>query len=83
MGKKTTGRVPVSRRALLQRVNRRLAQDGEMLRAARGARAISEVGDFYVIDVRRNFLLHRSVDPEALGRELGVLAEWEHVEDRE
>ena len=78
MTKKNLG-VPVSLRALIQRINRKLATKGECLKTARGERARVEVGDFSVIDVTRNVLLFKDVSPEMLGRDLGVLEEWEAV----
>jgi hypothetical protein len=70
--------VPVSMRALVQRVNRRLKVVGEVLKAARSERVASSVGQFFI--VRRNKIAIQHVDPEAFGRELGVLSAWEHVE---
>ena len=73
-------KVPVSKAALFRRINRRLAQDDEVLKTTRGARAIMDLGEYYVLDWRRNWATHKDVDPEGLGRELGVLKEWERVE---
>ena len=72
-------RVPVTVRALVQRINRNLAKDGRALHAARGERARLDVGDFYVIDVSVNGVVKTNVDPEAMGREMGVLQAWERV----
>jgi hypothetical protein len=69
---------PVSMRALIARINRRLRDDGEVLKAARSERVASSIGLFFI--VRRNKLAIQHVDPEKLGRELGVLSEWESVE---
>jgi hypothetical protein len=72
--------VPVTMRALLQRINRNLAKEDKVLKAARGASARQKLGDYYVIDVDGNAIAFRHVDPEALGRKLGVLEPWESVE---
>ncbi|MEX2175885.1 MAG: hypothetical protein WD872_16100 [Pirellulaceae bacterium] len=76
-------RVPVSRRAVLQRVNRKLAPQSEMLKAWRrsGAEnyATYEPGDLYHLDFSRNLMLHVNVDLEAMARDLGALAEWETI----
>ena len=69
---------PVSMRALIARINRKLAAEGEVLKAARSERAASSVGLFFI--VRGNRIASEQVDPEALARKLGVLSEWEHVE---
>jgi hypothetical protein len=71
----------VSLRAVIQRINRRLAADDEVLKVARGARAQLDLGDFYILNTRGNWIDHKNVDPEALARELGVLKAWEKVVD--
>ena len=70
-------KVPVTKRALVQRINRKLAASGEAIKAARGGRQRRELGDFYRLNVNRNTLVAKDVDPEALARELGVLHPWE------
>ena len=69
---------PVSMRALIARINRKLADKGEVLKAARSERVASSVGLFFI--VRRNAITAQHVDPEKLARELGLLSAWEHVE---
>jgi hypothetical protein len=71
--------VPVTERALIQRINRALRQDDQILRQARGEHARRELGNFYIVDVGRNFLAAQHVDLEALARELGVLKAYEHI----
>jgi hypothetical protein len=71
--------VPVTMRALIQRINRKLAKENEALKATRGESARQQIGDYHIIDVSRNFLVQFHVDPEALGRDLGVLRAWESV----
>lgn len=79
--KKKIMRVPVTERAVMQRINRKFrTEDGapaRELKKTRGARAKLDLGDFYVLDTERNFIDEHHVDPEALGRELGVLSESE------
>lgn len=71
--------VPVTLRALLARINRKLKPEMKSLKTARGDRMRQDVGDFYIIDVRRNFVMASHVDPEEYGRDLGVLREYETV----
>jgi hypothetical protein len=71
--------VPVSERALIQRVNRKLRLNDELLKATRGAKAEQELDRYYVVDLRRNLLVEKDCDPETIARKLGVLREWEHV----
>ena len=73
--------VPVSKRALLQRVNRALRDKGEILKAARSPRVADELGQHFVVRLTgKRIVTQQHVDVEALGRELGVLSEWERVE---
>jgi hypothetical protein len=64
----------VTERALIARINRKLAHDGERMRRARG-----DLGDFYIVDRRTRALIASSCTPEGVGRELGVLRHGETV----
>jgi hypothetical protein len=75
-------KVPVTMRALLQRINRRLAPDKARLVVNRG-RADSTLGGFYVLDIQRNAVRDSHADPEALGRKLGALRAWEVLAEDE
>jgi hypothetical protein len=70
-------KMPVTMKALTQRINRVLRRDEEMLRKTRGARAIQDLGEWYVLNWNKNWIVHHHVDPEDLGREIGVLNKWE------
>jgi hypothetical protein len=74
-------KVPVTVRALIARINRKLALHDLQLKTARGTRMRVDVGDYYVINVRFNGLMqrYRDCDPEELARELGVLRQYEEV----
>ncbi len=71
--------VPVSERALVQRINRKLAHNGERLKRCRGERCRQSVGDFYIIDVSCNCVIRHDVDIEDVGRECGALAGHERL----
>jgi hypothetical protein len=71
--------VAVTMRALVQRINRQLKKDQEVLKATRGAQARLDLGAFYRLDWNRNLVLETDVDPEAMGRKLGVLQPYERV----
>jgi hypothetical protein len=72
--------VTVSRPALMARINRKLAHKEEKLRTSRSAGEKSNLGEFYIIDWRRNIVIDSHNDPVDLARELGVLAAWEDAE---
>jgi putative component of toxin-antitoxin plasmid stabilization module len=75
-------------RALVQRIDRRLAKDDQRLGATRSTReGMSNLrlnlGAYYVVDTNRNFVVATHVSPEDLGRELGVLKDWEALTEDE
>jgi hypothetical protein len=70
--------------AVVKRVNRRLARESWLqLKKSRGWRMRQEVGDYYVLDWNRNFVVRKYVDPAEFARELGVLGEFESVTEAE
>ena len=79
-------RLGVSESAVVQRVNRKLKRDMQMLRKTRGARAFLDFGEYYVVDFTHGGnIVDTQVDVEDLARELEVLKPWERVatEERE
>jgi len=83
MGKAKPTFIAITTRAMIQRINRRLAKDERILKAARSQRTEQSVGKFFVVDLARNLIVEQDVDPETLGRKLGVLDKWEMVQDDE
>jgi hypothetical protein len=71
--------LPISERSLIRRINRKLAEADQVLRMARGERAKRDVGEFYVVDTRRNFIVSKHIDLVMFAREMGALKPWEHV----
>ena len=69
--------VPVTMRSLVQRINRKIATDREMLKIPRDATLQQQLGEFYVLELRFNGIVRKDVDPEEFARELGVLQPWE------
>ncbi len=70
--------VPVTVRALVQRINRRLAQDDATaaIRAVRG-RARHDLGHFVLIRKGKAYPLNASLEKYA--RDLGVMERWESI----
>ncbi len=81
--KKKAEKVLVTRRALIQRINRVLAKREEQLRAYRGGRWQSDLGRYYIVDLGRNAIVRGDVDLEDVGRELKVIAGYEAIEKEE
>ena len=71
--------VAVTARALTQRINRALGEEGRMLRKTRGSRALQDLGEYYVLNVDRNWVIQTDVDLEGFGRELGCLEAYERL----
>ena len=82
MAEQATGnRVPVSRRALILRINRKLP-DHETLKTNRApGNAHRGLGRYFIVNKYNNSITCRFVDLDKLGRELGVLRGYEHVAD--
>jgi hypothetical protein len=68
-------------RALIARINRKLAGDDMQLKKTKGRRAYIDLGAYYVLNVRNNAIMYhyKDCDPEKLGREIGVLQDWERA----
>ena len=74
-------KLPITERALVQRLRRALKKDGERLFANRGRHHLgygTNVGDYYTVDGRQIMTDH-DVKLEALAKELGVIRPWERV----
>ena len=76
MGK---NRVPVTRRALVQRVNRALATQGQRLKSHAGRPGVGarDIGRYFI--VAGDVVKHRYVNLEQLGRKLGALKPYEQL----
>jgi hypothetical protein len=63
---------------LIARINHRLAKTGEKLRRS-NPRDVPSQGSYYTVITNINAVGRVGVDPEELGRELGVLRDGETV----
>ena len=70
--------VPVSERALIARINRKLPEH-EKLKKLRGSRWENDLGQYYIIDQNMNAILHKHINVEELARELGAIKPWESL----
>ena len=76
-----TPKIPVTRRALMQRLNRKLRHDGKRIDASRTQQMRDQYGDFHMVDFTRNQLIEWHIKPEEMARELGVLKPYEQIVD--
>jgi hypothetical protein len=72
-------KVPVSERALIQRISRKLWDDDQVVKTTRGGQAEMALGRHYILDWKINGIMHKDIDLEDWGRKLGVLKTWEKV----
>jgi len=82
---KQQGQVPVTMRAIVQRINRTLAADGyRRLKQSRGRRSISIAtwGKWFLVDGSRNRVERTHVNLEEFAKELGAVKPWEEVRER-
>jgi hypothetical protein len=75
-------KVPVTARALVQRINRCLVRDGMKLKKTKGVQAFLTLGDYFTIDTTGNYVIDKKVDIEYLGRKRRVLAAWERLDEK-
>lgn len=68
----------ITKKALLSRINRKLAPNHESVRKAR--KTEPSLGEFYLLDEYRNVVMAVDVDLEEAARVLEVLAAGEHLE---
>ncbi|GHB99558.1 hypothetical protein [Thermomonas carbonis] len=59
-------------KALIAKINRRLAKDGQALRTARGENPDSNLGLHYIVDVDHNTVAATHCDLQTLATELGI-----------
>jgi hypothetical protein len=69
----------VTERALVARINRKLAHDREQMHRTRGERWRGDLGDYYITETRTRALIAARCTPEGVGREIGVLRHGETV----
>jgi hypothetical protein len=82
-----TFRAQVTLRALIQRLNRRLASKDREIRSPRGrggdTRVREELGDYFIVNPRSDELIERHVkvkDLEKMARDLDAIRAWEEVQ---
>ncbi len=73
-------RVTISKAALFARINRVLGHSGEQLRAVRSEPSRKDLGDYYVVSLKKGAVVKHHVNPVGVARQLGVLQPFEAVE---
>ncbi len=87
--KQRSTKIKITKRALFQRINRKLKPQGEKLYTPRTEAAQEQLGAYCVVATGEVVQPKRTVTPgavrvhvdlEKLGRELGVIEPWEELE---
>lgn len=74
-------KVPVSERAILARINRKISGEGRIIRKCReNSSGFSYLGRYHEVDVYKNTVTATHVDLESWAKEEGVLKDYETVE---
>jgi hypothetical protein len=73
-------KIPIGERALLQRVNRALAdQSRKVFRCKKNSATYAQLGDFYQVDSNRKQAVETHIDLVAIAKKLGCLKPWESL----
>jgi hypothetical protein len=81
-------KAPVTERALIARINRKLKTAGRVLRVKRGNWRNDISGPYYLVDVKNNTVVAGAsaanrIDLEKFARKLGTLEEYEEIVESE
>lgn len=71
-------KVPITERAAIQRINRKLKPNGLIFKKSRSL-AMASLGDYYVIDATRNAVKWSCLSLTSFGHKVGAIEEWEEV----
>ncbi len=72
-------RIAIDKRALIDRVNRRLKKNNQRLYRAKGANMLKDLGACYIVDLSKEHVAQRHVKLEKFAREIGALKPYEYI----
>jgi len=73
--------VKITQRELVRRINQKIAKNIEGVKKSKDGEAHNETDEYYTIEFDQNNIITTDVDIEKLGKELGVLKDFEKLED--
>ena len=73
-------KVRVTKRALIQRVNRKLQKKNAVIKRARNKEATDRLGEFYEVNLKTESVSQTHVDLEVLASQLDILRGWETLD---
>jgi len=74
-------KVAIAVRALVQRINRKLAPGKVLKSNRRSATLTDKLGEYYVLDLRKREVAERDVNLVSLARKLRAIEAWEELAD--
>jgi hypothetical protein len=75
----TKDKIEVTKRSLIQRLNRALAPDQVLKSNRRSDRMIEEIGEYCILDLKQKRIVQRHVDLLQLAKKLGAIEAWEEI----
>jgi len=72
--------VKITERELVQRIMEKMAKNIVGLKKARNEQSHKRTGDYFIIEFNQNKITTTGVDLEKLGKELGLLKDFEELE---
>jgi hypothetical protein len=76
------GKAPITARALLQRINRALADEGKVVNRPRGRPQTDGPGDlgaYFMVDLKKKTVVEKNVDLVKLAKKLGAIKDYEQL----
>ena len=73
--------VKITQRELVRRINQKIAKNIEGVKKSKDGETHNETDEYYTIEFDQNNIITTDVDIEKLGKELGVLKDFEKLED--
>ena len=73
--------VKITQRELVRRINQKIAKNIEGVKKSGDGESQNEKDEYYTIEFDQNNIITTDVDIEKLGKELGVLKDFEKLED--
>lgn len=74
-----TKKVPVSKRAVIARINRALAKENQTLRVSRSNAERSNFGEAFILDTMHNTVVAHQISINDLAVEIGALKAFEEM----
>ncbi len=73
-------KVDVSEKVIFERIDSKLAPGRRRLRRCRrDSRSFDDLGEYYIVSTRENYIVDTHIDLETYAKDMGLLAEYEQL----